>query len=126
MKRSVTGPCAATIFLCLTLAACGKPEEQGSTSGEPSPSMTEQAADLQKKAEEKVLETAQKAEQAAAQAAETASKAAAEAAQQVGSATQAAGETIRDAGEAISDKALSQPEQIPGGEPGSNEPADAQ
>ncbi|MFZ5652859.1 MAG: hypothetical protein ACOY42_00430 [Pseudomonadota bacterium] len=114
MKRSTTGLCATAMLLSLTLAACGKPDEQGSTTGESSPSAKEQAADLREKAEQKAIETARKAEETAAEAA----------ARQVGSATQAAGEKAREAGEAISDKALSQPERVPAEEPGGTGPAD--
>lgn len=114
MRRTTTGMCASALALCVLLAACGKSDEPRAPAEEDSPSLTERAADLQQKTEQKILETAEQAEQTAIRAAETTREAAGEAARKAGAATEAAGRKVQETGEAISDKALSQPERLPG------------
>lgn len=114
MRRTTTGICASGLALCLLLAACGKSDEERSSAQEDAPSMTERAADMQQKTEQKILETAEKTEQAAIRAAAKTRQAAGEAAQQAGTATEAAGRKVQETGEAISGKALSQPERMRG------------
>ena len=126
MRRTTTGMCASGLALCLLLAACGKSEEERSSAEEDAPSMTERAANIQQKTEQKVLETAEKAEQAAIRAAEKTRKAAGEAAQKAGSATEAAGKKVQETGEVISGKALSQPERLPGEHPEGTGQSDTQ
>lgn len=126
MRRTTTGMCASALALCLLLAACGKSDEERSSAQEDAPSMTERAADMQQKTEQKILETAEKAEQAAIRAAEKTRQAAGEAAQKAGSATEAAGKKVQETGEAISGKALSQPERLPGEDSQGNGQSDTQ
>lgn len=116
MKRTTTGMCACALALCALLAACGKSDEQRSPAEEGSPSLTERAAEIQQKTEQKILDTAEQAEQTAIRAAEKTREAAGEAARKAGAATEAAGRKVQETGQVISDKALSQPERIPGEE----------
>lgn len=114
MKRTTTGMCASALALCALLAACGKSDEQRAPAEEGSPSLTERAADLQQKTEQKILDTAEKGEQTVIRAAEKTREVAGETARKAGAATEAAGRKVQETGEAISDKALSQPERLPG------------
>ncbi|HEX4880969.1 MAG TPA: hypothetical protein VFV18_01315 [Porticoccaceae bacterium] len=117
--------CAAAFAVTLTLSACQKQDDPAAPQQQ-TPSLTEHASSLQKKAEEKLATAAEKAEATATKAAEKSREVAAETAQKVGTAVETAGQKTREAGEVITDKALSQPERLPAQQEGNSQEDSAQ